>query len=452
MPLRAPRSLSRTASFGWAIGEFAIASHMAIISIYLLYYLTDIHHFPAALAGTLILIPRLFNAVTDPLMGGVSDRVKSRWGRRRPFLLFGSLVWGVAYAAMFWMPFEWSLAQKSIWFLVTCLLVNTGLSLYHVPYSAMMAEMTRNPQERLTLSGYKEIAARLAVLLTVMASPLIVEMADSPALGYRWVGIATGIFILSSGLIAFFATAKAPAETYQPQTMSLKAQWDSFRQNRQLFRLSGGYLMSCACDAFYSAMLIYFLTVTLRGESSLMGVLYPMGSITAMIMTVAWAALGRRIGRRRACELAFAGCAAVFALSTLLPAGNPASMYPYIVVLGAFMAGVFLLPSSMTPDTVEIDEKISGQRREGTIYGAWIFTQQTGMAFGAFLVGLYLDLIGYDPALARNDPGAFAASIQVGFALVPAVLLLTATFLVRPLTIGARTVRPPEEPRGTGHP
>jgi Na+/melibiose symporter and related transporters len=428
------------------VGEFAIASHMAIISIYLLYYLTNVHHFPGALAGTLILIPRLANAVTDPLMGGVSDRVRSRWGRRRPFLLAGSLVWAIAYAAMFWMPMEWSLFQKSAWFLVACLFVNMGLSLYHVPYSAMLPEMTRNPQERLALSGYKEIAARFAVLLTVMASPFIVKFAPTPLTGYRWVGLATGAFILFSGLTVFFATARAPCEAFQPQTMSWRQQLNTFRQNRQLFRLSGAFLLSSACDAFYSAMMIYFLTVSLRGDASLMGVLYPTGSLTAMAMTVAWSYFGKRVGRKRACELAFIGTGVVFALALLMPPGQTTAMYPYMIVLGAFMAGMFLLPSSMTPDTVELDEQMSGQRREGAIYGAWIFTQQTGMAFGAFLVGIYLDLVGYQPALAVTEPERFSLAIKLGFGLVPAFLMLLAVFLIRPLTIGGRTALSPEAP------
>lgn len=421
------------------MGEFAIASHMAIISIYLLYYLTNVHHFPGSLAGTLILIPRLVNVVTDPLMGGVSDRCRSRWGRRRPFLLWGSLVWGLAYMAMFWIPADWSLFQKSAWFLTACLFVNMGLSLYHVPYSAMLPEMTRDPQERLVLSGYKEIAARFSVLLTVMASPLLVKIAPDPLVGHRWVGFATGSFILFSGLVAFFATAKAPSEAFQPQTMSWKEQWNTFRANRELFRLSACYLLSSACDAFYSAMMIYFITVSLGVDGSLMGVLYPIGSVTAMVMTVAWSLFGRRVGRKRACVLAFGGGGIVFCLALLLPGGRPEFMFPYMVLLGAFLAGVFLLPSSMTPDTVELDEQTSGQRREGAIYGAWIFTQQTGMAFGAFLVGVYLDLVGYHPNLSAAGTANLSFAMKLGFALVPALLLLLAAFLARSLRIGRQS-------------
>jgi sugar (glycoside-pentoside-hexuronide) transporter len=433
---------------GWAVGEFAIASHMAILSIYLLYYLTDVQKVPSALAGTLILIPRLWNVVSDPLMGGVSDRFRSRWGRRRPFLLAGALVWGIAYAAMFAIPTDWTLTAKAAWFLAACFAVNTGLSLYHVPYSAMLPEMTDDVSDRLALTGYKEIAARFAVLITVMASPLIVHAAPDPVAGHRWVGFATGAFIILSGLTAFFATAHAPSRSLQASNATLAEQWGSFRTNRQLFRLSGAYLFSSACDAFYSAMMIYFVTIALRLDGGLMGVLYPVGSVTAIVATPLWAALGRRIGRRLACAIAYSGAAIVFCLALLVPVGVPALMFPFMVLVGAFFGGVFMLPSAMTPDTVELDEKRSGQRREGAIYGTWIFTQQTGMSIGAFLVGIYLDLIGYHPgtAAAATANASAATAIRYGFALAPAGLLLVAAALVRGLAIGGPVVKAPGEP------
>lgn len=441
--LSRPSRLPAMVRFGWAIGEFAIASHMAILSIFLLFYLTEVHHFPGSLAGTLILIPRLWNVVSDPLMGGISDRVRSRWGRRRPFLLAGAIVWGVSYVAMFWIPADLSLTGKAIWFLISCLAVNTGLSLYHVPYSAMVAEMTQSTNERLTLLGYKEVAARVSVLVTVMASPLIVAAASDPLTGHRWVGIAAGTLIFFSGLIAFLTTAKAPAVAFQPQTMSWSQQINSFRRNTGLFRLAGVYLFSSATDAFYSAILIYFITISLKLPSGLMGTLYPLGSLTAVFMTAAWAYAGRRIGRRAACGYAFAGAAATFLLALVIPGDAPWLIYPFMILIGGFFAGIFLLPGTMVPDAVDDDERISGQRREGAVYGAWIFTQQTGMAFGTFLVGLYLDFIGYQPGAAHAGNVQTASMLRAGFALGPVVLLAISLGILRTVPLGGR----PAEPR-----
>lgn len=422
--------LPRAIKLGWAIGQFAIASHMAIISVYLMFYLTDVHGMPGTLAGTLVLIPRIWNIVTDPLMGGISDRWRSRWGRRRPFLLAGCVIWGLAFAAMFWIPGDFKQVQKATWFFVCYFVVNTGLSLYHVPYSAMAAEMTRDYDERLSLASYKEIAARVSVMLTIMASPLLVQRAPDALTGYRWVGMAAGGMIVLSGLVTFFATERAPAIAFQNQTLSWKEQFRTFRANRPLFVLSSAYLLSSASDAFYSAMLIYFITLSLGQSSELMGILYPLGSLTAIVMTAVWARVGVRQGKNRACILAFAAAAGTFLLSLTVSGSRAWMMFPLMVLIGASFSGVFLLPSAMVPDTVEYDERISGQRREGAIYGAWVFVQQTGMACGTFLVGVYLDAIGHRSGAALATPEE-PLIIKLGFALVPAALLLAAIFIVR---------------------
>lgn len=425
-----PALLPRAIKLGWAIGQFAIASHMAIISVYLMFYLTDVHGMPGTLAGTLVLIPRLWNIVTDPLMGGISDRWRSRWGRRRPFLLAGCIVWGLAFAAMFWIPGHYDQTQKATWFFICYFVVNTGLSLYHVPYSAMAAEMTRDYDERISLAGYKEIAARVSVMITIMASPLLVQQAPDALTGYRWVGIATGGLIMLSGLVTFIATERAPAVAFQNQTLSWLEQLRTFRANRPLFVLSSAYLLSSAGDAFYSAMLIYFITLSLGQSAELMGVLYPLGSLTAILMTAVWARIGVRQGKNRACILAFAAAAATFLLALTVSDSRTWMMFPLMVLIGASFSGVFLLPSAMVPDTVEYDERISGQRREGTIYGAWVFVQQTGMACGTFLVGVYLDVIGHRSDASSTVPSE-ALIIKLGFALVPAALLLTGILIVR---------------------
>jgi sugar (glycoside-pentoside-hexuronide) transporter len=415
---------------GWAIGQAAIASHMAIISIYLLFYLNEVHHFSGSLAGALLLAPRVWNILSDPVVGGISDRWRSRLGRRRPFLLFGAVVWSLAFVAMFWMPADFSLSGKACWFLVCYLLANTGLSLYHVPYSAMAAEMTQDYDERLRLIGYKEVAARATVLTTVLVSPLILKLSADPLIGNRWLGVATGLLILVSGVVAFVMTRRAPAVAFQPQTASWSEQLRSFKANKPLFVLSGAFLLSSACDAFYSALLIYFI-LTLGHSAGLMGVLYPMGSLAAMVATAVWAKMGSRWGKRQACQAAFAGAALCFLLSLCIPSGQASVLVVFMAVLGTFFGGVFMLPGAMVPDTVEYDEKISGTRREGTIFGAWIFTQQTGMALGGFLVGVYLDLIGHGTAAAGVANPQEALGLKLGFALVPAALFGVGLLILR---------------------
>lgn len=432
-PLTGPvtEPLSLKIKLGWAIGEFAIACHMAVVSIFLLFYLTDVQHMPGTLAGTVLLLPRIWNIITDPLMGAVSDRVVTRWGRRRPFLLAGSLLWGGSFAAMFCMPGDLSVAGKAIWFLASYFVVNTSLSLYHVPYSAMAAEMTSDSAERMSLVGYKEIAARLSVMFAVLVSPLLISWAPDELTGYRWAGLMAGGLISLSGLVAFFTTAQAPATAREPHPFDLRAQLRTFVANRPFAFLSGAFLCSSAIDAFYSAMLIYLLTISLHINASAMGILYPVGSLTAVAMTPVWAKIGNRVGRKRAYCAAFICASATFLASLFIGPNQFWALIPFMILVGASMAGLFLLPGAMVPDTVDHDETISGQRREGTIYGAWIFVQQTGMALGTFLVGVFIDVIGHDPGSHSAPPPGVESAIKFGFGFGPLLLAAAALCLLR---------------------
>jgi Na+/melibiose symporter-like transporter len=128
-----------------------------------------------------------------------------------------------------------------------------------------------------------------------------------------------------------------------------------------------------------------------------------------------------------------------FALSFLLSPGHFWPLIPFMMLVGASMAGLFLLPGAMVPDTVDHDAKISGLRREGTIYGAWICVQQTGMALGAFLVGVYLDLIGHQSAPRASAATTEPTLIKFGFAFGPLLLAIAAILLLRKYTLASRS-------------
>ncbi|WP_024889411.1 MFS transporter [Luteimonas huabeiensis] len=426
---RGSPALGAVPKFGWAFGQFALASHMAIVSIYLMYYLTEGHGVSASLAGLVLLLPRVWNVVTDPLMGAISDRTRSRWGRRRPYLLAGALLWGAAFAAMFALPVRADPTVTALWFVAIYLAVNTGVTLYHVPYSAMAPEMTRDYDERLKLIGYKEMAARIAVLLAIAGAPLLLEAAGTPAQGYRWIGLAFGGLILVSGVVAFFATARAPAVDFQPQTMRLREQWETLKRNRPLGVLALAYLFGNMGSVAFSALLIYFITVVHGQSPALMGVLYPVGALTSVVLTPVWARIGARIGKREACRIAYLGLILCWLSPGLVPPGAVWALYLLMVAHGAFNAAAELLPNAMVPDTVEYDELNSGARREGTIYGAWIFVQQTGMALGGFVASLALVVLGYQ-AGAEQHPESVVTGLRWGFAALPAASLLVAWWLV----------------------
>ena len=160
-----PRELTSFASIGWATGELGIAAYVGITMSFMLFYSTEALGISPFWAGIALLIPRLWDAFIDPFVGAISDRTQSRMGRRRPYLLFGALTFGIAFALIFRAPADASELEKILYVTILYLITSTAFTFYDVPYSSMAAEMTTEYRERTRLTGYKMMAARLGILI-----------------------------------------------------------------------------------------------------------------------------------------------------------------------------------------------------------------------------------------------------------------------------------------------
>jgi glycoside/pentoside/hexuronide:cation symporter, GPH family len=379
---------------GWATGEIGLASYAAISSIYLLFYATNVLRIPPTGVGFALLVPRLWNILGDPFVGFLSDRTQTRFGRRRPYLIGGALVWGIAFVALFNLPVLSDPLAQALLFGTLFLLNNTGLTLYQVPYSAMLAEMTADHAERTRLVAYKEIAARGAILLTLLCAPLLLARATTPASGFSHVGLAFGAVIAASGLIAFWATSGSPSPASGAPHGRLTFQIAPLVENRPFGFVTLSFLLVNMGDAVFGGSLVYYVTEALQRNAALIAVLYPLSSATGIICTPLWAAAANKLGKARVCRFALGMNALVCIVPSFFPPTASWLMYPFMCLYGLFNTGARLLPSAMVPDTVEIDQQRSGQRREGVIFGLFVFAQQTGFAAGGFVLSGLLALAG----------------------------------------------------------
>lgn len=377
--------------FGWAAGEVGLACYAAISTIYLLYFATHVLRFPPVWAGLALLVPRLWNVVADPIVGVLSDRTRTRYGRRRPYLLGGAIFWGLCFAALFNLPRGQASALDILWFGAVFLLNNTGLSLYQVPYSTMLAEISRDQTVRTRLAGYREIVARAAVLLTLLSGPWLLGRYASESEGFGIVGGVFGAAIILSGLVAFFSTRDAPEPDFTPHhAHGLRAQFATLAGNRPLAWLSASFLMVNVGDAVFSGALVYYLTRILGDSPAAIGTLYPVSSITGILVAPLWWRAANRLGKIPVCRAAFALNALCCILPLGITPGHSGLMYAFMVLYGLSNTGARLLPNAMAPDTADLDQARTGERREGAIFGIFVFVQQTGFAVGGFLLSLFL--------------------------------------------------------------
>ena len=421
------RSLTTGIKAGWAVGELAIASYIGLSMAFMLFYCTNVLGIPPAIAGLALLIPRLLDAFSDPLMGALSDRTSSRLGRRRFYLMLGAPLLALSFGSVFFVDPDTPLHLRVTILMLLFLASNLAVTVYEVPYSAMAAEMTTDYRQRISLTGYKMMAARIGIILSLLVGPLIFRAGDDLAQGFRYLGTTAGLFILVTGLWAFFATEKAPRIDSVAHRFSLSAEYRAIIGNRPFRILWLVFLMQNLAIGASATTLIYFIIYVVGIDAQQAGPFLAIGGIAAAIATPAWVFAARRLGKRRAYFASLGGAATLAALVSIVSPGMGTVLFALLAIAGAADAGTQLVPNSMVPDTVEVDEARTGERREGALFGAWGFCRKLGMTLGAFLVSLALAAVGFEQSAAAGQQSADAlAGIRLIYAALPCGLWLAA--------------------------
>lgn len=404
---------------GWAIGELAIACFVVVQMAFMLFYCTEALSIPPAIAGMALLAPRLLDAFADPLMGAISDRTRSRLGRRRLYLLIGAPLLAVSFAAVFFVPADAPLAIRVTLLVISFMASNAAVTIYEVPYSAMAAEMTNSYKERTSLTGYKMFAARLSGVASALLAPMIFGKQDTLAEGFRVLGLAAGAFILISGLWAFFATRNAPRIESTPAQFSLRDEIAAVLENRSFCILWIAFLFQNLAIGAAATTLIYFVTQVMMIAPHQAGLFMSAAGVAALAATPLWVLVGKRIGKRLGYFIGLAIAAAMTIPALFLLPEQATILLAVLIIAGLGEAATQLFPNAMAPDTVEVDELKSGLRREGAIFGAWGFCRKLGMTGGAFLVSLALAAVHFTPGAASAQPAEALAGIRIIYAAAP---------------------------------
>lgn len=423
--------LSRYIKVGWAIGELSIAVYIGITMGFFLFFLTEAHGVSPVLAGFCLLVPRLWDAFSDPIMGAISDRTKTSMGRRRPYLLIGSILFGVTFYFTLAMPDLPTETAKVIYFTAMYLVLSTAYTIYDVPYSAMVGEMSQNFKERTNIVGYKMMAARLGILISVWVSPKVFTSQESLAEGFRLLGLITGIFIVVTGLIAFFMTRDAPRIETRPGRFSLKQEFKAIFANRPFRVLFTVFLFQNLAIGAAATCLVYYITMAMRADVSLFGPLMVVGALTATLVTPLWVMLVQKLGKKSAYTLGLTYSSIMALPAFFLPPSLYLFLFGLFFLIALGDAGNQLLPNSMVADTIEVDELQSGMRREGTIFGAWAFCRKAGMAGGAFLTSFVIAQFGFVSAAQVAQSESALLGIRVAYSMLPFLLWLCALLLLR---------------------
>ena len=400
-----------------------------IIPFWYTFFLTDIARLDLGLVSLFWVIVITWDALSNPLVGYLSDRTRTRWGRRRPYLLFGAVPFGLFFMLLWWIPPTQSQALLFAYYLVVYLIFETAATLVTCPYAALTPELTRDHDERTSLMMVQMVVTILAgVVVPVLFSFLVLPLfPDRDPRAYQLLALICGVCFTAASLLTFFVTRERPnfqeKKGLSPQEVARFVLKNvPFRYTLAIHVL--GWMPVTVATSLFAYYFIYWVGMGLEEVSLVQGGIMLMAWL--LLPVVFW--LSRRFEKKTAYILA-AGSWAVLMLSTLwIPQGAKIPAYIICALSGFGVSAVHLLPSSMLPDVIEVDELVSGHRQEGAYAGVTAFGGKLGQMLILALLPAILRWSGYvQPAagevLAEQSPSTLQA-LRIMIAILPSILLV----------------------------
>jgi glycoside/pentoside/hexuronide:cation symporter, GPH family len=427
-----PNRLPVRVCVGYSVGSLVTGAFGTVPGLLLLPYLTDTLAVPAFAAGLLVLLPKAWDVLFNPVAGRISDRTTSRIGARRPYLIFGGIAVAIMFAAIFLGPDTSSVAFNALYVAVTFLLCATAFAFFQVPYNAMPAEITQGPKERTRLTAWRIAVLAIAILVSGAGAPGVRDAVGGLA-GYRVMGIAVGVLILLGAIGVFFGTAKAPVAAPLPSVSTWREVFAAIRDCRPFRVLLAAFVIQGVGIGTLLAGVNYLARIGL-GDEDLQSVLFVSFVGPALLVMPGWYWLGSRFGKRVSYLIAtvvFAGAIVCVVAARVLPV-------PMVIAItaltGVGYAGMQVFPLSMLPDVITAEERRTGQVRAGLFAGVWTAGETLGLALGPGLYGLVLAIGGYVSSGANEEaiqPSSAVAAVVIGVGLLPALFAVGGMPLLR---------------------
>jgi len=429
--------------FSFGIGSLGTATVLNSSSILLLFFMTNLLGIRPSVGGALLFISKVVDVLSNPVIGLLSDRTRTRIGRRRPYLLGGGLLMAVAFVLVFTVPAGLPELATAAYLLAMMILLSLGYATFTVPYLAVAAETTRTYDERTSIMAYRVVFILLGSLVGTAVAPAI---ATPQGVGTResfaTMALLLSVVIVVASVWCFWGTRRATFYNPEGKSEGLMAQMRIALANGPFATLALAKLLQLIGVASVITCALYLTRYVLDIGGFQVVLFFLTMSVSSTLAVPVWWLISRRFGKKHAYIVAVAG----YALTSLSWLGadavtgpsDLAFVYGRAVLLGLSSGGIILLGVSMLPDTIEYDRLTSGVRREGIFSGVWSAIEKGATAVGGLLIGLVLDLMGFVESTGAlvAQPESAITGIIVGSAVIPALFMgASLPFLVRyPLT------------------
>lgn len=418
---------------GWASGTIGVIIVSSVINALILKFGVDNLGLSAAVAGVIITVTRLFDAALDPFMGSISDRTRSRWGRRRPYLLIGGILCAITPILVFSDPFSFALDYTVVYFTLGLMFFSVAYTVFNVPHLTMSYELTETPRQRTMLMSFRVYALGIGAVVGTMLGPWILTHYGGGLRGYAAMGWGLSVIILFTCLISFFATKNARVITV-PAAADKPNIWQAFNaiHNRPFVSLITAKAFYLFGTGVASACYAFMITSVVQRDLTVLGLMLSAMMATLILAQPFWVWFSNRWGKR-ACFITAApfNAAASFSWFFVAPGEPTWSLVLRAILIGFFGGGMALSINAMLPDTLQHEYERTGVAQEGVLAGIFTFVERTISALGVAATGAILAFGGYvSSSQVEVQATSALTAIAIATGIVPAVCIILSIALM----------------------
>ena len=428
-------TLSTRAKLMYGVGDAGINLADTMVGLLFAIFLTDVVGLRPGLAALVIFIGRTSDYVNDPLIGYLSDRTRSRWGRRRPFILFGMLPFALAYMLLWWIPPFATQTGLAIYYGVAFILYDTLATILYMPYFALTPGLTFDYGESTSVTAHRMVFSTIGELVAFIVLLAIIGTVNRES-AWRGMTVGAGCRVLRNRPVAagFFGT-REKTEYQEQKQPSLKESMMAAVKNKPFLYAAGIFLLVLTALDITQATLLYFLKYHMHLEENydlVFGLLF----VAALVSFPFWNWVASRWDKKKAVIVGMLFLStAITGMGIMQPAWGLPIVLVFSALVGIGLGAIQVLTWAMIPDAVEWDELQTGQRHEGMFYSLVQTLRKVGSSLSLPFVLLMLEWTGY-VANESTQPRSTILGIQALIGPIPAVFLVVGIFLAAryPLT------------------
>ena len=426
------KSLPLSAKIAYGAGDAGagLTSNLLVFSFPI--FLTNVAGISPETAAPILLIGNIWDAVNDPMVGVLSDRTRTRWGRRYPWMFAAGIPFGITFLLMWLVP-DISDGLKFWYYVITSVLFQIFFTAVNLPYTTLTAEMTQDYDERTELTTFRISFSLGGAVLALALGLVISQLIADPSLQYIILGgLCAFVSVLPIYWCIWGTYPYAQSQTQAAQSVTAEAETSpsvgrSLRQLRLAFTngpfllVIGIYMFSWLALQVTATVIPYYAQFWMGLDSYFLVALLVQG--TAVLMVFLCNQVSQKVGKRGLYFMGMIPWIGVQIFLMLLQPGQVGLLYTLCVVASIGVATAYVVPWSMLPDVIELDELKTGQRREGIFYSFMTLLQKVGRGVGVFLVLRALGASGF-VAESATQPETARQAIRLMMGLMPMVLLI----------------------------